>query len=94
MSQYNDAKLEWFREATGIIGSVSINDLELHYFEGVTLETGNLNDLKFIYYENLGFHGNLNDMEVDFLEFNGINEGTINDRWVEFYINSPPPVAP
>lgn len=92
MKQYNDAKLAYLQEATGETDG-DIGDLELLHFENLTGDTGQINDLKVEYYEGLGFYGNLNDMEEDWLELHGYNEGSMNDRWMAFYLN-PPVITP
>lgn len=82
--QMNNAKRQYLLDATGEL-SGNIDDLELLYFQNKSLETGQINQLKVTYYENLGFYGNLNDMEKDWLNLHGYTEGTINDRWLAFY---------
>ena len=88
-NQFNDDKKAFFERATSEIGSV--NDLELYWLMGLTLETTTaVNDLWSVYLGSLGFiEGALNDKQFQWLESLGFGQATLQEKFHAYYSTTP-----
>lgn len=85
MSQFIDAKYAVLVSATG--GNGSINDEELAFVRSIGSTERDLRDAWGQLLRGYGYAGSFNDMAYQWLGAQGHVQGTINERWFDYWVN-------